>query len=221
MSEDDHTAGANPPGEGTPPEDSDDLDQTVDLVARAKGGDSAAFEVLMERYHARVHRIVRARMGGELRREAESLDMVQEAMVDVCAGFDRFEQRSEAGFVNWLATVVENKLREQARFHRATKRESARRVSLEAPDGDSNRPGIDPEDSADSPSQVVAGEEQQQRLRSAVEKLPEGQRRAIELRNAGLEWGEVAERLELASADAARMLHSRAKVALLRALKSE
>lgn len=199
----------------------DDLDRTVELVARAKGGDSSAFDALMERYHERVHRIVRSRMGGELRREAESLDLVQEAMVDVCEGFEKFEPRSESAFIAWLATVVENRMREQARFHRAAKRETSRRVSLETPDSDSDARGIDPMDSGDSPSQVVAGEEQEQRLQAAVARLPESQRRAVELRNAGLSWTDVADRLELASPDAARMLHSRAKVALLRALKSE
>lgn len=218
MGREDLGAPADPPGDENP---SKDLDQTVELVTRAKGGDSSAFDALIERYHGRVHQIVRARMGGELRRETESLDMVQEAMIDVCQGFDRFEQRSEAGFIHWLATVVENKLRQQARFHRAGKRETSRRIPLEAPDGDSERPAIDPADSTDSPSQAVAGAELVQRLQAAVERLPETQRRAIELRSSGSEWGDVAEQLELPSADAARMLHARAKVALLRALKSE
>ena len=199
----------------------DDLEQTVELVQRAQGGDTQAFDALLERYQERVHRLVRSRMGGELRREADSLDMVQEAMVDVCQGFERFEQRSESAFVSWLAAVVENRLREQVRFHRAAKRETGRRVSLEAGDPDASRPVIDPADSADTPSQEVGRRELGEHLRAAVEKLPEAQRRAVELRNAGLPWAEVAERLDLASADAARMLHARARVALLKALPKD
>jgi RNA polymerase sigma-70 factor (subfamily 1) len=193
-----------------------DLDATIELVQRAKGGDAGALEALLDRYQPRVRQLVRQRLGGELRRELDSGDMVQEAMVEVLEGFERFEMRDEDAFVKWLSVLVENRLRELARFHRAQKRDLSRRVGLESPDPE--KPAFEPTGHTETPSVEVGRAELADHLRCALQSLSARHREVIVAKESGLAWAEVAEQLGLQTPEAARMLHARARVALLKAL---
>jgi RNA polymerase sigma factor (sigma-70 family) len=184
---------------------------TLELVRQAKGGDTRALSALLERHQARIRGLVRQRLGRDLRRELDSGDLVQEALVEVVEAFPRFEMRDERSFVRWLATLVENRLRELARYHGREKRDHSRRVPLASEDGSLGTP----QDPGPSPSQEARGHEAQERLESALRDLPANWRAALELRRSGLEFEPIAQRLGLPSAAAARMLHTRARVALL------
>lgn len=184
---------------------------TLELVRQAKGGDSRALAALLERHQARIRGLVRQRLGRDLRRELDSGDLVQEALVEVVEAFPRFEMRDERSFVRWLATLVENRLRELARYHGREKRDHSRRVPLASEEGSLGGPA----DPGPSPSQEARGHEAQERLEGALRDLPANWRAALELRRAGLEFEPIAQRLGLPSAAAARMLHTRARVALL------
>ncbi len=191
--------------------------ETLELVQRAQGGDGPALEALLERYQGSVRGLVRKRLGNELRRELDSGDLVQEAMVEVLEGLGRFRpDEGERAFVRWLSVLVENRLRELARYHRAGKRDHAKRVPLERKDPDS--PAIDPTWDGETPSQEASENEARVLYEQALQRLPAGQAAVLRLRNTGASWGAIAEQLGAASADAARMAHSRAKVALIKAL---
>ena len=193
-----------------------DLDATIELVQRAKGGDAGALEALLDRYQPRVRQLVRQRLGGQLRQELDSGDMVQEAMVEVLEGFERFEMRDEDAFVKWLSVLVENRLRELSRFHRAQKRDLSRKVGLESPDEE--KPAFEPVGRGETPSVEVGRAEFADHLREALKQLTERHRAVIVAKESGLAWAEVAEQLGLQTPEAARMLHARARVALLKAL---
>lgn len=184
---------------------------TLELLREAQAGSASALAALLERHQARIRALVRQRLGQELRRELDSGDLVQEALVEVVQAFPRFELRDERSFVRWLAALVENRLRELARFHGREKRDLRRRVALPSEDGSVAGPA----DPGPSPSQEARGAETEERLAVALAELPPHWRAVLELRRAGLEFEAMAERLELKSAGAARMLHARARVALL------
>ncbi len=58
------------------------LKRTKELVRLAQGGDNSALGQLCGVYAERVRRIVRLRMGPELRSQFESMDLVQEAFIE-------------------------------------------------------------------------------------------------------------------------------------------
>lgn len=193
------------------------LDESLNLVRGAQAGDAAALDALFSRFYPRVLGIVRRRMGQGLRRHHESLDVAQEAMAEAIRGFDRFELRDERAFTSWLAGIVENRLRDLAKYHGRAKRDGAREVRASSIAPDATAPP-EPQEGGDqeTPSQLVAASEERGRARAALERLPDRQRRAIELRLEGRSWAEVAELLEFPSEGAARMFHSRAMVTLAR-----
>jgi len=195
-----------------------DLAQTFELVQRAQKGDGAALGTLLGRYQERVRALVRRRMGESLRRELESGDMVQEAMVEVLEGFERFELRDETAFVRWLSTLVENRLRELARFHGAAKRDRGREVRIDGSDSSDERAGANElaEQALASPSEEVSRREEKSLLAEALETLSPRHRDVLVARESGAEWDVVARRLGLPTEAAARMLHTRARIALAR-----
>lgn len=199
------------------------MERTLELVQRAQAGDPAALADLLARYQERVRALVRRRMGAGLRQDLDSGDMVQEAMVEVLEGFERFEMRDETAFVRWLSTLVENRLRELARFHGAAKRDRGREVRLDgSPSGEraAGVPELSDED-APTPSEVVSRRELGDRLADAVAQLDARHREVLAARQSGLSWEDVAERLSMPSGAAARMLHARARVALMKRVSQD
>ena len=85
----------------------------ADLVARAAGGETAAFEALMRRYNRMMFRTARA----ILRDDADAEDALQEAYIHAYRSLGSF--RAEARVSTWLARIVANealmRLRKQAR----------------------------------------------------------------------------------------------------------
>lgn len=71
-----------------------------EVLARVRGGEIDAFEVVMRRYNQRVYRTVRA----ILRDEDETLDVMQEAYVNAFAHLGEFSGR--ARFSTWLTRIA-------------------------------------------------------------------------------------------------------------------
>lgn len=191
--------------------------ETVDLVRRARGGDHGALNRLLDRYQARVRGLVRARLGPALRRGIESSDAVQEVMVDVLRGIDRFEMRDEDAFVRWLGRIVENRLRRQARHLHAARRDRGREVPLGGSGSRSGRRAPDPANPDAGPAELAERRELVKRVTEAEATLELRQREVLRKRRGGASWSEVAAAMDFTSAEAARLYHFRAKTALLRA----
>src|SRR5262249_17397953 len=78
---------------------------------------------LLRRYYPIAIRIAELRLGRRLRGNVEAEDIAQSALVDVFRGLDHFDAaRSDGAFRHWLATIVENNIREHFRPARALKR---------------------------------------------------------------------------------------------------
>lgn len=193
-----------------------DFGITIDLLRRAQGGDSDALQPLLERYYERVRRIVRLRLGAALRRRLDSGDILQETFLAAVRNFSRFELRDEASFINWLAVLAENQIRDAHDYHIAQKRSMDRQVPLEFVDR-SGPIGIDPVAAGLSPEGAAERAEEVARIEAAIERLPPEHRELILLRDyAGASWEVIAEHTGRPSPDAARMVHAKAMVQLAR-----
>ncbi|MEO0651000.1 MAG: sigma-70 family RNA polymerase sigma factor [Planctomycetota bacterium] len=212
MADDDiRTSDTQPPG-------ADDGAPSIELARRARDGESVLLDQLVARHYEAVRAIVRRRLGAELRRYHESGDIVQEALVQAVRSFDRYDLEDEQAFLRWIAGVVENRLRDLAKFHRAQRRGagSERRAgSIEL-----TETGLDtPADRPGPATQVIDGD-RRERVRLAIGKLDERTRRLIEARLDERPWAAIAEEFGFPSEGAARMAWSRALVAMSRELES-
>jgi len=73
--------------------------KTQNLVALAKDGDESALNQLWKVYGARVHWIMRLRMGRELRSKLDSMDLAQDALVSALEGLGEFTYKNEGDFL--------------------------------------------------------------------------------------------------------------------------
>ena len=94
------------------------------LVDRARSGDAAAYEQLFALVADRLQLFIRARLGPGLRREVETVDVLQEAFAAGHRDFSRFAPRDPEAFLRWLFRVAENRMRDQARAAGAAKRKA-------------------------------------------------------------------------------------------------
>ena len=191
--------------------------ETVELVRRAQDGDHLALENVFVRCYDRVRRIVRMRLGDELRGELESADILQETFLAAVEDFERFELRDDAGIVHWLARIAENRIRVNVRRVRAQKRDRRREVALRRIT-DSISSGtlqLQVSDSVTLPDRAVEKEEERTRIELAISTLrPEYRDVILERDYVGGAWRDVADRIGSPSPEAARMLHARAMVEL-------
>ncbi len=193
---------------------------TLDLVREAQNGGKDAREELFARYSDRVLGIVRARIGPRLRKNVESGDIAQEALIEALQSLDRFENRGESSLIRWLAAIVQNRISARAKYYAAERRSSAREIALEGL-GNEHESSIEPPARTNTPSLEVRNAEEQGLVESCLHELSEGYRELILLRDyAGSSWDEVATAVGAASPDAARMMHTRARTQLGKLLQS-
>lgn len=193
--------------------------RTRRLVELAKGGDRAALEELSRIYSERVRRIVRLRMGRELRSRLESMDVVQDALICALRGLDTFTYAEEGDFARWLARITENRLRDHLDKLRAAKRDIHKEIPLDTDRGDSRLGSAWPGEPlrTTTPSMEIERQEQLDRLERAMDTLKPEYRDVIVLTKIeGLTHQEAADRLGK-SPDGVRMLVCRAMMALGRA----
>ncbi len=158
-----------------------DPTSTQALLQRVQIGDKGALNDLYNRYLMRVLAAVRARLGAELRGKLESWDIVQDALLASLKNVQSFNQTSEGAFLNWLAKVVENRIRDQLDFFRADKRDHRLERPLAGPrSAESSVPLDIPERSGvPTPSQFLVLSEDLARLEKAMDQLPEESRELI------------------------------------------
>lgn len=80
------------------------------LVARARGGDGAAFESLVRRHLRAAYAVALAQLG----EEADAQDAVQDAFVTALKRIE--ECRKPDQFASWLLSIVRNRARDHRRY---------------------------------------------------------------------------------------------------------
>ncbi len=152
----------------------------IDLLSRARAGETEALGELCALYRNYLRMVVRTGLGPRLRERVELSDVVQEALVEVVRQFPQFTGQSEAALLGWLRRLVGQKLADLGRYHSRAKRAggvSAR--PLDAPPDSSARSGEEGGRLLDilslsqsSPSQAASKREQLVLLADAFAGLP-------------------------------------------------
>lgn len=192
--------------------------KTQKLVLMAKEGDEAALNKLFAVYGERIRRILRLRMGGELRSKVESMDLVQDVFISALKDLGNFTYQNEGDFLRWMSRIAENRIRDNIDQLHANKRDIRKEIPLS-----SNRPNM--QDSfvatnepvnATTPSVIIAKIEHWDKLEKAIDRLKPEYREVIILTKIDeLSYKEAGARLGK-TPDAIRMLLSRAIAELSR-----
>lgn len=163
------------------------------LVERARGGDRAAFELLMRRHNQRVYRMVRT----VLRDGPDVEDAMQQAYVQAFTHLDQFQ--GHARWSTWLCRIAFNEAL-------ARVRQSGRFVSI---DSDAASEGtMDPTSKATDPERETAGREIARIVEHAVDELPDIYRAVLVMRQVeGLDTAETASVLGVAEEVVKTRLH--------------
>jgi RNA polymerase sigma-70 factor (ECF subfamily) len=194
-------AGATPmPPDQTPPAGVA-VDSTVDLVERAKAGDSDAVNRLFARFLPSLRRWASGRLPRWTRDLMDTDDLVQETLIRAVKRIDQFESRHEGALQAYLRQAVVNRIRDEVR------RSKRSPVATALDDHAADRGA--------SPLEDAIGAEALERYEAALARLRPEEREAIVARvEMDGSYQEVAQALGRPSADAARMAVSRALLRL-------
>jgi RNA polymerase sigma-70 factor (ECF subfamily) len=177
------------------------VDSTVDLVERAKAGDSDAVNRLFARFLPSLRRWASGRLPRWTRDLMDTDDLVQETLIRAVKRIGQFESRHEGALQAYLRQAVVNRIRDEVR-------RSKRSPVATALDDDAADRGA-------SPLEDAIGAEALERYEAALARLRPEEREAIVARvEMDGSYQEVAQALGRPSADAARMAVSRALLRL-------
>jgi RNA polymerase sigma-70 factor (subfamily 1) len=187
------------------------------LFAELQCGQGAALAALLDMYRPYLLVTAQARLDGRLKAKAGPSDMVQETIAEAHQAWQRIEQKPATAdeFREWLRALLLERLKAlRRRYYRAQGRSIQRERPLD--DGQSKRL-IDAlaASNSDSPSANFDRQVLSDRLEVALRRLPAPYRQVILWRNRdNLRFAEIGAKMDR-SADAARMLWTRA-IRLLR-----
>jgi RNA polymerase sigma factor (sigma-70 family) len=88
-------------------------DESLILIQRAKDGDREALALLIERYYPLWIERVHGKLGSALRREFDTEDIVQSAMLRVFRDVERLEHPS--AFFVWVTVIIHRTIADKAR----------------------------------------------------------------------------------------------------------
>ena len=151
----------------------------------------------LEDYRDYLRLLARLQLDPRLRAKLDASDVVQQAILQAHEGRAQFRGSTEAEWLAWLRAILANVLAAAARRFGTEARAVGRERSLEAElERSSSRLECLLAADQTSPSQRAVRGEELLRLASALEKLPEDQRRVVELRYLkGLPVADVARQM--------------------------
>ena len=145
--------------------------KTQRLITLAQTGDESALDRLCNVYGERVRRIIRLRMGKELRSKMESMDLVQDAFISALRSLENFTYKNEGDFLRWLSQIAENRLRDHVEKLHTNKRDIRKEIPLnnrQSQDSFVRAPGPI---ASTTPSMIMSRHEELDKLEKAIDKL--------------------------------------------------
>ena len=157
------------------------------LLEKAKAGDVAAFEELIEAYQKKVFNLALRMIGNA----DDAADLAQEAFIRIFKAISGFKEQSS--FSTWVYRITTNVCLDEIR-----KRKNRRVISLDEElhmdDGDIKR---QVESDGPRPDEAAEREELRRIVNEAINSLPVEQRTAITLRDLnGMSYDQIAQILD-------------------------
>jgi RNA polymerase sigma-70 factor (ECF subfamily) len=175
--------------------------ENVRLMQLVSGGDTAAFEILVERHQ----RLVLGTVAKMLGNNSDVEDIAQQVFVRVWKSAKRYVPRAK--FTTWLLKITRNLV-----FNEMRRQRRHAHVPLQVEAGEEERPVKD--EHASSPDAALLEQELQEAIDAAITRLPESQRMAVVLRRyEELTYEQIAEVLDQ-SVPAVKSLLFRARTEL-------
>ena len=186
---------------------------TDELLDRAGRGDPDARGALLQRHRQRLRRMVDVRMDRRLAARLDPSDLVQQTLADADRRLDDYLRSRPLPFYPWLRQLAWDQLVAMHRKHLYARRRSRRREEDVAPalsdESVAELASCLVDDTADPLKKLVRAE-LQDRVRAAIDKLPEAYREILVMRHLEqLSTAETAAVLAIGSS-AAKMRHLRA-----------
>lgn len=178
-----------------------DLESSLELLERAKGGDAQALNRLLDRYLLPLRRWASGRLPRWARDLSDTEDLVQDALFKTLKHIGGFQPQHEGALQAYLRHAVMNRIRDELRRVR-------RRPAPETLDGDIASELTSPLDEA-------IGQEAINRYETALATLRDEERELIIARvEFERSYKDIAVMLDKPTPDAARMAVQRALVRL-------
>jgi len=186
-------------------------DNTRNLVGRALEQDRDAIDLLFQRYRDRLRSALRKLIGPKYRLlMADSEDATHDAILSALGRLHQFEYRGEGSFLAWLLKGAEYEIIRRIRALE-TKKRSAEGGIIGLDDGIAEM--IPTKDA--TPSQNHNETELSERIRTALQQLPDREREIIVLRRyLELDTEEICAEMGLPTEGSVRALLSRAQARL-------
>ena len=185
----------------SPPAAPGDLETTVALLARYRAGDERARDRLMARYLPLLRRWAHGRLPSSARQLSDTDDLVQISLVRALSRMGTFEPAHEGAFLVYLRRIFLNAMRDEIRRSHGGRRSAE--LDPELPDG---RP---------TALEEAMGRQAYEAYEAGLALLNDEQREAVVLRlEFGMKYEQIAEATGRSSANAARMMVSRAVLRL-------
>jgi RNA polymerase sigma-70 factor (ECF subfamily) len=186
---------------------------TEELLRQADRGDPGARAGLLARHRGRLRKMVAWRLDRRLAARVDPSDVVQEVLAEASRKMDRYLRERPLPFFPWLRALAGEHLAALHRRHVRARGRSVLREEpglLDLPDESAAELAARLVTSSTSPTQRALRHELRQRVRQALERLPERDREVLVLRN--LEQLSVADTAEVLgiSAGAVKVRHLRA-----------
>ena len=184
-------------------------DSDLALLDAVRGGDGAAFDELVRRFHQSLVRFATT----YVRSHDLAEDVVQETWIAVLRGLAAFEGRSS--FRTWVFQICANRARSVAVRERRTLPRDPNVLSDELTETETSfhadgswRSPPTPWPASASPEELRHDAALVARIRLAIDELPEGQRQVMTLRDvAGLSSAEVCAVLSINDVNQRVLLH--------------
>jgi RNA polymerase sigma-70 factor, ECF subfamily len=172
------------------------------LLECLRSGDRDAASALYARYAKRLRQLIRAKCSAQLARRVDAEDIMQSVFYAFFRGATGGCYQVPAGEELWplLLVIALNKIRTQGSFHRAAKRDV--RVTRGLEDAEALRQAVSQLE-VDEPLPFL-----NLIVQETLERMPQSRREIVELRVAGYEVEEIAERVGRSKRTVERLLQT-------------